>query len=355
MRAAAVQLNSREDKAGNLAVADRLTRAAAADGASLVVLPEKFNVLGTHDDYLAGAEPLDGPDDRVGARAGARARHRLRARVDRGAPRRPRQALEHLGARRSRRRGEGRLPQDPHVRRGGRRAGLPRVGDARRAATRSCGRSTADGVGLGLTVCYDLRFPELYRTLAVEGARVLLVPAAFTEVTGRAHWEILIRARAIENQAFVVAADQIGPHPPDKVSYGGSMIVDPWGELLARAPDEVCFVAADLDLERQDEVREKLPSLANRVPDAYRRPGGGRLLMATAPRAGAGGQAPPDPRRGGPRIRAPGLPPLPRVGRGRRGRRGLRPGLPLLQLEGGDPQHALPRALGDHARGDRRD
>ena len=101
---------------------------------------------------------------------------------------------------------------------------------------------------------------------------MLLIPAAFTEVTGRAHWEILIRARAIENQAFVVAADQVGPHPPDKVSFGGSMIVDPWGEVLARAPDEECFVAADLDLERQDEVREKLPSLANRVPDAYRRP-----------------------------------------------------------------------------------
>ena len=121
---------------------------------------------------------------------------------------------------------------------------------------------------------------------------MLLVPAAFTEVTGRAHWEILIRARAIENQAFVVAADQVGPHPPDKVSFGGSMIVDPWGEVLARAPDEECFVAADLDLERQDEVREKLPSLANRVPDAYRRPGRGGLLMATAPR-----QAPVDKRR----------------------------------------------------------
>ena len=121
---------------------------------------------------------------------------------------------------------------------------------------------------------------------------MLLVPAAFTEVTGHAHWEILIRARAIENQAFVIAADQVGPHPPDKVSFGGSMIVDPWGEVLARAPDEECFVAADLDFERQDEVREKLPSLANRVPDAYRAPGRGGLLMATAPR-----QAPVDKRR----------------------------------------------------------
>jgi predicted amidohydrolase len=81
-----------------------------------------------------------------------------------------------------------------------------------------------------------------------------------------------VRARAIENQAFVVAADQVGSHPPDKQSFGGSMIVDPWGEVLARAADEQCFVAADLDLARQDEVREQLPSLANRVPAAYRWP-----------------------------------------------------------------------------------
>ena len=101
---------------------------------------------------------------------------------------------------------------------------------------------------------------------------MITLPAAFTKVTGRAHWEILVRARAIENQAFVVAADQIGTHPPDKESFGGSMIVDPWGEVLARAPDEECFIAANLDFARQDEVRDKLPSLANRVAGAYRWP-----------------------------------------------------------------------------------
>jgi predicted amidohydrolase len=130
----------------------------------------------------------------------------------------------------------------------------------------------AGGLPLGLTVCYDLRFPELFRILAVEGARVIALPAAFTKVTGQAHWEILVRARAIENQAFIVAADQIGTHPPDNESFGGSMIVDPWGEVLARAPDEECLVAADLDLARQEEVREQLPSLANRMPSAYRWP-----------------------------------------------------------------------------------
>ena len=130
----------------------------------------------------------------------------------------------------------------------------------------------AGGLPLGMTVCYDLRFPELYRILAVRGARVIAVPAAFTRVTGEAHWEVLLRARAIENQAFVVAADQVGTQPPGKESFGGSTIVDPWGEVLARAPDEECFVAAELDLERQDEVRDKLPSLGNRVAAAYRWP-----------------------------------------------------------------------------------
>ena len=134
--------------------------------------------------------------------------------------------------------------------------------------------AAAGEIEVGLTVCYDLRFPELYRILAVKGARVIAIPAAFTKVTGEAHWEVLIRARAVENQAFVVAADQIGKHPPDKESFGGSMIVDPWAEVLARAPDEECFVAADLALQRQDDVREKLPSLANRVPGAYRWPEG---------------------------------------------------------------------------------
>jgi deaminated glutathione amidase len=131
---------------------------------------------------------------------------------------------------------------------------------------------TRGGLPLGLAVCYDLRFPELFRILAVRGARIVTLPSAFTKVTGEAHWEILVRARAIENQAFMVAPGQIGEHPPDKQSYGGSMIVDPWGVVLARAPDEESFVAADLDLARQDELREKLPSLANRMPAAYRWP-----------------------------------------------------------------------------------
>jgi predicted amidohydrolase len=130
----------------------------------------------------------------------------------------------------------------------------------------------AGPVPIGLSVCYDLRFPELYRILAVRGARVVTVPSAFTERTGRDHWEVLLRARAIENQVFVVAAAQVGEAPPHYRSYGRSMIVDPWGVVLAQAPDNECFVAADLDLARQDEIRRSLPSLANRRARAYRWP-----------------------------------------------------------------------------------
>jgi predicted amidohydrolase len=131
---------------------------------------------------------------------------------------------------------------------------------------------TADGTGLGLTICYDLRFPELYRILAVRGAKVIAVPAAFTLATTREHWEVLLRARAIEDQAFLVAANQVGEHAPGYRSGGRSMIVDPWGVVLAQAPDKETYVLAELDLERQDEIRRSLPSLANRRPEAYRWP-----------------------------------------------------------------------------------
>ena len=142
-----------------------------------------------------------------------------------------------------------------------------------------------DGVELGMTICYDLRFCELYRILAVGGARIFSIPSAFTLATGRDHWEVLLRARAIENAAFVVAPNQYGEAPPHYSSYGRSAIVDPWGVMLAQAPDEECFVAAELDLEAQERVRESLPALANRRPEAYRwpEPVEGGSLMAKAP------------------------------------------------------------------------
>jgi deaminated glutathione amidase len=277
VRAAAVQLNSNEDKDRNLAAADRLTRAAAADGAELVVLPEKFNVLGTNEDFVRGAETLEGRT--IGwAREVAR-----ELGIDLVA-----------GSIAERREGRDKLSNtsvhvgpDGEIRAVYRKIHMfdvevggqvYRESDSEEPGGEIVLSQTDGGLPLGLTVCYDLRFPELYRILAVQGARVVTLPAAFTKVTGQAHWEILIRARAIENQAFIVAADQVGAHPPDRETFGGSLIVDPWGEVLARAPDastgaaEPSFVAADLDLARQDEVREKLPSLANRLAGAYRWP-----------------------------------------------------------------------------------
>src|SRR6202044_271780 len=129
----------------------------------------------------------------------------------------------------------------------------------------------ADGLRLGMSVCYDLRFPELYRILALRGAEVITVPAAFTLTTTRDHWEVLVRARAIENQCFVVAPNQIGHHPGGLRSGGRSLIVDPWGIVLAGASDEETAIVADLDLDRVADVRRRLPALAHRRPDVYAR------------------------------------------------------------------------------------
>jgi len=127
----------------------------------------------------------------------------------------------------------------------------------------------ASGISLGMSICYDLRFPELYRMLTVAGAEVLAVPSAFTLTTTRDHWEVLLRARAIENQCFVVAPNQIGAHPPGNRCGGRSLIVDPWGLVLASAPDAETVIVADLDLAILNDTRRLLPSLAHRRPDVY--------------------------------------------------------------------------------------
>jgi predicted amidohydrolase len=277
VRVAAVQLNSNGDKARNLAAAERLVRAAAADGAELVALPEKWNLLASGEEMAAGAEALDGSS--LGAA-------RLWAR-DLGI---------HLLAGSIAERGEdGGKAFNTSVLIGPDGADIASYRklhmfdvDAGGVAYRESEYEQAgeeivsapvDGLELGLTICYDLRFPELYRILAVRGAGLIAVPSAFTAATGRDHWEVLLRARAIENQAFVIAPNQVGEAPPHYSSYGHSAIVDPWGVVLAAAPDEECFVAAELDLGAQERTREQLPSLANRRPQAYRWP---QLLEAHA-------------------------------------------------------------------------
>jgi predicted amidohydrolase len=274
MRAAAVQLESTPDTEANLASAERLVREAAAGGAGLVVLPERLDIRGATADYAAGAEPLDGRP--IGwARGLAR-----ELGIDLVA-----------GSVAERREGRERVSNTSvHVGPDGELRAIYRkihmfdvqVGGVDYRESEHSEPSdeivlseTANGVGLGLTICYDLRFPELYRILALRGARIVTVPANFTRITGEAHWEVLLRARAIENQVFVIAPGQGRREGPEGDSYGNSMIVDPWGEVLARAPMEgEHVIAAELDLARQDEVREKLPSLANRVDAAYRWPEG---------------------------------------------------------------------------------
>ena len=129
-----------------------------------------------------------------------------------------------------------------------------------------------DGIVVGLATCYDLRFPELFRILALRGAEAIVLPAAFTMTTGKDHWETLIRARAIENQIYMIASAQWGLHPPGAWCYGRSMIVDPWGTVIATAADGVGVATAIIQPSRVEAVRRQVPSLANRRPEAYRWP-----------------------------------------------------------------------------------
>src|SRR5581483_4101217 len=126
-----------------------------------------------------------------------------------------------------------------------------------------------DGITFGLSICYDLRFPELYRLLALRGAQIILVPAGFTLHTGRDHWEVLLRARAIENLCYVVAPAQVGKYPPNRECFGRSMIVDPWGLVLAQAQDKPTVIMAELDLTEIERVRAQIPSLEHRRPHVY--------------------------------------------------------------------------------------
>jgi predicted amidohydrolase len=280
MRVAAVQLNSNADKARNLGAAEGLVRAAAAAGAELVALPEKWNLLAPGEELVAGAEPLDGPS-LTAARGWARTL-----------------GIHLLAGSISERAGEGEKPFNASVLIGpdGEDLAVYRkihmfdvdTGGVsyRESAHEQPGAEIVTApVGdlvAGLTICYDLRFPELHRILAVRGARLLTVPAAFTSTTGRDHWEVLLRARAIENAVFVLAPGQVGKAPPHFDCYGRSAIIDPWGVVLATAPDEECFIVADLDLAAQERVRESLPALANRRPQAYAWP---EALAATHPEA----------------------------------------------------------------------
>jgi predicted amidohydrolase len=265
MRVAVVQMTSRDDLASNVEAAAGFVREAAAAGAELVALPENFAYLRREGAPIPCAQGLD---DEVPKRLRGLAGELRIWLVGGSFPER--------------------ISGDPRVHNtsivcspDGEIAAVYRkihLFDVDLAA-HGGGRflesaAVAPGAevvvaptpfgGIGLSVCYDLRFPELYREHVARGARFLVVPSAFARETGRDHWEVLLRARAIENQAFVLAPAQWGRHSEDRASHGRSLVVDPWGLVLAQAPDRPCVVTAECDLEHQDRIRAALPCLRHR-------------------------------------------------------------------------------------------
>jgi deaminated glutathione amidase len=271
IRVACVQMTSRQDKAANLERAEALVARAASTGADVVVLPEKWNLIGSADDYRNAAEPLDGGPS---AEAMSRWARTLGITLVGGSITERRDGRERLSNTSCVFDAEGELVAvyrkihlfDVEV--GGQ---VYRESEAEEPGTEPV-VARAEGWNIGLSVCYDVRFPELYRILALEGAELATVPAHFTTPTGKDHWHVLLRARAIENQYYVAAAGQVGETISGKPAYGRSLIVDPWGIVLAQAPDEETVVTAEIDRGRLRDIRAKLPSLANRQADAYRWP-----------------------------------------------------------------------------------
>jgi deaminated glutathione amidase len=271
LRVGCVQMTSGPEKAANLEKAERLVARAASTGADVVVLPEKWNAIGEADTLHAAAEPLEGGET-VEAMADWARRHGIT--LVGGSIAEQREGREKLSNTSIA------FGPDGEVLGVYRKIHLFDVeveGNVyRESEAEEPGEEPVVVRGeewpIGLSVCYDIRFPELYRILALEGAELVTVPAAFTVPTGRDHWHVLLRARAIENQYYVAAPGQVGETRPGRPSYGRSLIVDPWGIVLAQAPDEETVISAELDRARLRTVREKLPSLKNRQADAYRWP-----------------------------------------------------------------------------------
>lgn len=269
LRTAVVQVNSRDNPAENLASVEQLVERAAAMGAEFVALPELWPYLGPYSGYDAVAQTIPGPAidmlrekarehhmivhggsivERVAGMPGKF--HNTSVLIDRDGEIVARYRKIHLF--------------DVDLANGERHHESDRIVPGSEIVT-----AEVDGIVFGLTVCYDLRFPELYRSLALSGAQVLLVPAGFTLHTGRDHWEMLLRARAIENQCFVIAPAQVGTYPPNRQCFGRSMIIDPWGLVLAQAPDLPTVAMAEIDFARIDQVRAQIPCLEHRRPQVY--------------------------------------------------------------------------------------
>ena len=268
---AVLQMNSGEDKARNVETALRLIDDAAASGARLVVLPEIWTYLGNDEGNRANAEQIPGPvTDALAAKA---KQHGI---------------FLHGGTMLEKRDGEPKLfnttvvfdPSGELIAQYSKihmfDVVLDGVASYRESNTVQRGEEIVtfdmDGTTVGLAICYDLRFPELFRILTLRGADVIVLPAAFTMTTGKDHWEVLIRARAIENQVYMVSCGQYGPDSSGKWCYGRSLIADPWGTVVATAPDREFMLRATVDLDYLRKVRRQVPSVQNRQADLYRWP-----------------------------------------------------------------------------------
>jgi len=264
-------MTSRTDKAANLETAERLVAQAASTGADVVVLPEKWNGIGDGAYYHETAEPLDGGASVEAMSTWARAH---------GITLVGGSIVEARAGREKRSNTSLVFDSDGEIVATYRKIHLfdVEVGGVvyRESESEEPGDEAVvadvEDWRLGLSVCYDVRFPELYRILALDGAQIVTVPAHFTTPTGKDHWHVLLRARAIENQLYVAAAAQIGETLPGKPAYGRSLIIDPWGVVLAQASDEQTVISAELDRAHLENIRAKLPSLANRQANAYRWP-----------------------------------------------------------------------------------
>jgi predicted amidohydrolase len=270
MRVAAIQMHCSADRADNLTRAAALVADAADHGVELVVLPELFASLGRNTDMRAAAEPLEGP---TVAWASLLARQHQCSILAGSFVERENDELFNTSVL---------IDPDGVVVNRYRKVHLFDIGvegaTSRESDTFSAGDDAVvapmpDGTNLGLTICYDLRFPELFRIEALRGALLIAAPSAFTAATGADHWELLVRARALENQVIVIAAAQWGISPDGVQRHGHALIVDAWGTVLAEAPGEGdVVITADIDLPAINQLRRRLPSLANRRPNAYRWP-----------------------------------------------------------------------------------
>jgi len=264
MKTAAIQMTSIADKAANLKKSEGLLLKAVKEGAGLIALPENFSFMGSDKEKLAEAENIESGASvlflkdfaktyrvwllggTIAIRAGGGRIYNSSLLINDNGDIAARYDKVHLFDVRLR-------GGESHM-----ESRLVKRGRSPLCADTPFGRA-------GLSVCYDLRFPELYRRMVSEGAGLLFVPAAFTYKTGLAHWEVLLRARAIENQCYLIAPAQTGIHNDTRRTYGNSMIIDPWGKILARAGEEEAVVFAEIDSDYLREVREDMPCLKHRI------------------------------------------------------------------------------------------